>query len=34
VPSGVKAGAYRITVLIKSADPMLIEEPVRLVIEE
>jgi hypothetical protein len=34
VPAGVKAGAYRITVLIKSADPMLIEEPVRLVIEE
>jgi hypothetical protein len=34
VPPGVKPGVYRITVLIKSADPVLIEEPVRLVIEE
>jgi hypothetical protein len=34
VPAGVKAGPYRITVLIKRADPMLIEEPVRLVIED
>jgi hypothetical protein len=30
----VKAGPYRITVLTTSAEPMLIEEPVRLVIEE
>ncbi len=34
VPAGVKPGAYRIVVLIKSADPVLIEEPVRVVIEE
>ncbi len=34
VPADVKPGAYRITVLIRSDDPMLIEEPVRLVIEE
>jgi hypothetical protein len=30
----VKPGAYRITVLTTSAEPMLIEEPVRLVVEE
>jgi hypothetical protein len=34
VPTGVKAGPYRITVLIKRGDPILIEEPVRLLIEE
>jgi hypothetical protein len=30
----VKAGPYRIVVLTKGAEPALIEEPVRLVIEE
>jgi hypothetical protein len=34
VPAGQKPGAYRITVLMNSAEPTLIEEPVRLVIEE
>lgn len=32
VPS-VKPGGYRITVLMKSAEPIFIEEPVRVVIE-
>ena len=30
----VKPGSYKIVVLLKSADPTLIEEPVRLVVEE
>jgi hypothetical protein len=34
VPAAVKPGAYRITVLLNSPDPTLIEEPVKLVITE
>ena len=34
VPAGVKAGSYRLTVLLRSAEPTLIEEPVKIVIEE
>jgi hypothetical protein len=34
VPATAKPGSYRIVVLIRSVDPVLIEEPVRLVIEE
>jgi hypothetical protein len=34
VPAGQKPGAYRVTVLMRSAEPVLIEEPVRLVVEE
>lgn len=34
VPAGLKAGGYRVVVLVRSADPVLIEEPVRVVIEE
>ena len=34
VPAKIPANAYRITVLVKGAVPLLIEEPVRLVIEE
>jgi hypothetical protein len=30
----VKPGPYKVVVLLKSADPTLIEEPVRLVVEE
>jgi hypothetical protein len=30
----VKPGAYKILVLLRSADPTIIEEPVRLVVEE
>jgi hypothetical protein len=30
----IKAGPYRVLVLTKGADPAMIEEPVRLVIEE
>ena len=30
----VKAGPYKILVLLRSADPTFIEEPVRLVVEE
>ena len=33
VPADQKAGRYRVTVLVKSVDPLLIEEPVRLVVE-
>jgi hypothetical protein len=33
VPANVPPDAYRITVLMKGAVPLLIEEPVRLVIE-
>ena len=34
VPADVKPGGYRLTVLLTSAEPTLIEEPVRIVIEE
>ncbi|MDZ4797331.1 MAG: IPT/TIG domain-containing protein [Bryobacteraceae bacterium] len=34
VPQNTKAGAYRIVVLVRSVEPILIEEPVRVVIEE
>jgi hypothetical protein len=34
VPANVPPAAYRLTVLVKGAVPLLIEEPVRLVIEE
>ena len=34
VPVNVTPGPYRITVLMKGAVPLMIEEPVRLVIEE
>lgn len=30
----VKPGSYRITVLLRSVDPTLIEEPVRVVVEQ
>jgi hypothetical protein len=30
----VKPGPYKLLVLMKSADPTFIEEPVRLVVEE
>lgn len=33
VPADIKPGAYKLTVLLTSADPTFIEEPVRLVIE-
>jgi hypothetical protein len=33
VPADQKPGAYRVTVLMKSVDPVLIEEPVRLIVE-
>lgn len=34
VPATTKPGAYRIVVLVRSVEPVLIEEPVRVVIEE
>jgi hypothetical protein len=34
VPASAQPGPYRITVLMKGAVPLLIEEPVRLVVEE
>ena len=34
VPAATKPGGYRIVVLVRSVDPVLIEEPVRVVIEE
>ena len=34
VPADVKAGPYRISVLLTSVEPTMIEEPVRIVIEE
>jgi hypothetical protein len=34
VPANFKPGSYRIVVLLRSVDPVLIEEPVRLLIEE
>ena len=34
VPASTKPGPYRIVVLVRSAEPVLIEEPVRIVIEE
>jgi hypothetical protein len=34
VPADQKPGSYRIVVLMKSADPLLIEEPVRLIVQE
>ncbi len=34
VPANIKPGSYRIVVLVRSVDPVLIEEPVRLLIEE
>jgi hypothetical protein len=30
----VKPGSYRVTVLVRSVDPTLIEEPVRVVVQE
>jgi hypothetical protein len=33
VPAHAKAGKYGLTVLLRSADPVLIEEPVRLTVQ-
>ena len=34
VPATIKPASYKVLVLLKSVDPTIIEEPVRLVIEE
>jgi hypothetical protein len=34
VPRDLKPGSYKVLVLLRSADPVIIEEPVRLVVEE